>query len=161
MSAPYGEGRPGTVFIYSGQNGSPIPVLSQTIVGSALNLEGELLEGLTSFGAFIEGNTDIDGNCHNGKCLSCTVTVMPWKHILILSVDLVIGAFQSRKIFVLRYVRLSVRPSVFVGAWSGVCGLVVHVVVVCYRIPSTILCTKKLSFEVIGATVKNSLGLFL
>ena len=55
----------------------------------------------------------------------------------------------------------SVLKSVFVGAWSGVCGLVVHVVGVCYRIPSTILCTKKLSFEVIGATVKNSLGLFL
>ena len=81
MSAPYGEGQPGTVFIYSGQNGSPIPVLSQTIVGSALNLEESLLNGLTSFGAFIEGNTDIDGNCHN---------------------DLVIGAFQSRKMFVLR-----------------------------------------------------------
>ena len=65
MSAPYGEGRPGAVFIYSGQNGSPIPVLSETIVGSDLNLEGELLDGLTSFGAFIEGNTDIDGNCHD------------------------------------------------------------------------------------------------
>ena len=104
MSAPYGEGQPGTVFIYSGQNGSPIPVLSQTIVGSALNLEESLLNGLTSFGAFIEGNTDIDGNCHNGGHLACTVTVMQWKHILILSVDLVIGAFQSRKMFVLRYI---------------------------------------------------------
>ena len=110
MSAPYGEGRPGTVFIYSGQNGSPIPVLSQTIVGSDLNLKESLLGGLTSFGAFIEGNTDIDGNCHNGGCLACMVTVMPWKHSLILSVDLVIGAFQSRKIFVLRYVRPSLSP---------------------------------------------------
>ena len=64
MSAPYGEGQPGTVFIYSGQNGSPIPVLSQTIVGSALNLEESLLNGLTSFGAFIEGNTDIDGSSY-------------------------------------------------------------------------------------------------
>lgn len=69
VSAPYGEGRPGTVFIYSGENGSPIPVLSQTIVGSEVNLERALLNGLTSFGAFIEGNTDIDGNCHNGAPL--------------------------------------------------------------------------------------------
>ena len=65
MSSPYGKGQQGTVFIYSGQNGSPIPVLSQNIDGSALNLEGELLDGLTSFGACIEGNTDIDGNCHD------------------------------------------------------------------------------------------------
>ena len=69
VSAPYGEGRSGTVFIYSGENGSPIPVLSQTIVGSEVNLERTLLNGLTSFGAFIEGNTDIDGNCHNGAPL--------------------------------------------------------------------------------------------
>ena len=70
VSAPYGKGEPGTVFIYSGENGSPIPVLSQTIVGSGLNLDGALLSGLTSFGAFIEGNTDIDGNCHNGVSLA-------------------------------------------------------------------------------------------
>ena len=151
MSAPYGEGQPGTVFIYSGQNGSPIPVLSQTIVGSALNLEESLLNGLTSFGAFIEGNTDIDGNCHNGGHLACTVTVMQWKHILILSVDLVIGAFQSRKMFVLRYV--CVRWCMVRCVWSvGSCR---------GWFPCTILCTKTLSFEVIRTTVKNILGLFL
>ena len=151
MSAPYGKGQPGTVFIYSGQNGSPIPVLSQTIVGSALNLEESLLNGLTSFGAFIEGNTDIDGNCHNGGHLACTVTVMQWKHILILSVDLVIGAFQSRKMFVLRYV--CVRWRMVRCVWSvGSCR---------GWYPCTILCTKTLSFEVIRTTVKNILGLFL
>ena len=78
VGAPYGEGLPGTVFIYSGGKGNPIPVLSQTIVGSELNLERALLDGLTSFGAFVEGNTDIDGNCYNGESAVLLPTMEWW-----------------------------------------------------------------------------------
>ena len=105
VSAPFGEGLPGTVFIYSGVAGTTIPVLSQTIVGSEVNLQAALLTGLTTFGAFIEGGTDIDGNCHNGGSPVsplCWCGVETELTVCSLSLDLVIGAFGSRKVFVLR-----------------------------------------------------------
>jgi hypothetical protein len=81
ISAPGGGGESGTVFIYSGRQGSITPVLTQTIIGSQLNLLSSALVNLTSFGSFVDGGTDIDGNFYN---------------------DLVIGAFEARKVFVLR-----------------------------------------------------------
>ena len=71
ISAPGGDNQPGTVFIYSGTGNTLLPVLSQTILGSQLNLLSPMLDGLTSFGSFVDGGTDIDGNYYNG--MDCVV----------------------------------------------------------------------------------------
>ena len=71
ISAPGGDDQSGTVFIYSGAGNTLKPVLSQTILGSQLNLLPPVLTGLTSFGSFVDGGTDIDGNYYNGT--NCVV----------------------------------------------------------------------------------------
>ena len=68
ISAPFGEGQPGTVFIYVGSLQGIVRTPAQTIVGSQLNLMSGILANLTSFGASLSGTTDIDGNGYNGEC---------------------------------------------------------------------------------------------
>nr|WEL12721.1 integrin alpha V [Halisarca dujardinii] len=94
ISAPFGEGQSGTVYIYLGSQQGMMRTPSQTILGSSLHLMPGLLTNLTSFGSSLSAG-DIDGNGYN---------------------DLVIGAFESRQVFVLRSrsvatVTVSVTPS--------------------------------------------------
>ena len=67
ISAPFGQGLSGTVYIYRGSRQGIITTPAQTLVGSELNLMPSAVEGLTSFGAFLSGTTDIDGNQYNGE----------------------------------------------------------------------------------------------
>ena len=68
ISAPFGNDPlvSGTVYIYRGSLQGMIRQPSQTIVGSNLNLLSDKLAHLTSFGAYLSGSTDIDGNTYNG-----------------------------------------------------------------------------------------------
>jgi integrin alpha 8 len=85
ISAPYGASGSsqagGTVIIYFGGSGGIVTTPAQIIVGRELNLLPSLVSGVEAFGVSISGDTDVDGNCYN---------------------DLVIGAFESRQVFVLR-----------------------------------------------------------
>nr|WEL12720.1 integrin alpha 5 [Halisarca dujardinii] len=80
ISAPFGEGQSGTVYIYLGSQQGMMRTPSQTIVGSSLHLMPGLLTNLTSFGSSLSVG-DIDGNGYS---------------------DLAIGAFGSRKVFAMR-----------------------------------------------------------
>jgi hypothetical protein len=95
ISAPFGEGRSGTLYIYLGSSQGIVRSPAQEIVGSNLHLLSNVLANLTSFGASLSASTDIDGNGYK---------------------DLAIGAFGSRKVFVMRArsvatVTVSVTPS--------------------------------------------------
>ena len=67
ISAPFGQGLSGTVYIYRGSRQGIITTPAQTLVGSELNLLPSAVSGLTSFGAYLSGSTDIDGNQYNGE----------------------------------------------------------------------------------------------
>jgi hypothetical protein len=95
ISAPFGEGRSGTLYIYLGSSQGIVRSPAQEIVGSNLHLLSNVLANLTSFGASLSASTDIDGNGYK---------------------DLAIGAFGARKLFVMRArsvatVTVSVTPS--------------------------------------------------
>ena len=79
ISAPFGQDLSGTVYIYRGSRQGIITTPAQTLVGSELNLLPSAVSGLTSFGAYLSGSTDIDGNQYNGEArgllfLSITLT---------------------------------------------------------------------------------------
>ena len=109
ISAPFGQGLSGTVYIYRGSRQGIITTPAQTLVGSELNLMPSAVEGLTSFGAFLSGTTDIDGNQYNGEHPllasghhSVSKLVLFSSHLQSHFADLIIGAFMSRKVFVMR-----------------------------------------------------------
>ena len=75
ISAPFGQGLSGTVYIYRGSRQGIVMTPAQTLVGSELNLMPSTLAGLTSFGAYLSGGTDIDGNQYNGEVSFVSVAV--------------------------------------------------------------------------------------
>ena len=70
ISAPFGQGLSGTVYIYRGSRQGIVTTPAQTLVGSELNLVPSAVSGLTSFGAYLSASTDIDGNQYNGEDMS-------------------------------------------------------------------------------------------
>ena len=66
ISAPFGQGLSGTVYIYRGSLQGIVTTPAQTLTPQNLNLEPSAVSGLTSFGAYLSGTTDIDGNQYNG-----------------------------------------------------------------------------------------------
>ena len=69
ISAPFGEGRSGTLYIYLGSSQGIVRSPAQEIVGSNLHLLSNVLTNLTSFGASLSASTDIDGNGYKGVCM--------------------------------------------------------------------------------------------
>ena len=111
ISAPFGQGLSGTVYIYRGSRQGIVTTPAQTLVGSELNLVPSAVSGLTSFGAYLSASTDIDGNQYNGEDppLPSDHHTAMWArgqfvtpHMQTHFADLIIGAFMSRKVFVMR-----------------------------------------------------------
>ena len=73
ISAPFGQGLSGTVYIYRGSLQGIVTTPAQTLTPDNLNLMASAVSGLTSFGAFLSATTDIDGNQYNGEDLCITV----------------------------------------------------------------------------------------